>query len=71
MAPLQQDTAGVVQGPQALWTLCPAQGSAPAWCAAPGLCVHTHKHLIVGNLTYIKHLLVAMKDGILPEFCMS
>lgn len=63
--------------------LCPAQGSAQAWwisciCGvqlwdwASGCvyCVHTHKHLIVGNLRYIKNLLVVMKDGILPEFCI-
>lgn len=41
MAPLQQDTAGVVEGPQALWSLCPAHGSALAHSAAPGLCVYT------------------------------
>lgn len=34
------------------------------------VCVHTRKRLIVGNFAYIKHVLVAMKDGILPEVCI-
>lgn len=37
---------------------------------AARVCTHTRKRLIVGNFAYIKHVLVAMKDGILPEVCI-